>query len=159
MNLLCALLFGIFVFGTAHAQVEIVTLARLEKVMSSSKDTVYVINFWATWCKPCIEELPYFEEAHTFYATSNVRILLVSLDMPSELERTLLPFIQKKKLQSEIVLLNEPDPNIWIDKIESTWTGSLPATLIFNGSSKKRMFYEKQISKEELFSTIQQMKE
>ncbi|MFN5246606.1 MAG: TlpA family protein disulfide reductase [Ignavibacteria bacterium] len=159
MNLLCALLFGIFVFGTAHAQVEIVTLARLEKVMSSSKDTVYVINFWATWCKPCIEELPYFEEAHTFYATSNVRILLVSLDMPSELERTLVPFIQKKKLQSEIVLLNEPDPNIWIDKIESTWTGSLPATLIFNGSSKKRMFYEKQISKEELFSTIQQMKE
>ncbi|MFN4766609.1 MAG: TlpA family protein disulfide reductase [Ignavibacteria bacterium] len=159
MNLLCALLFGIFVFGTAHAQVEIVTLARLEKVMSSSKDTVYVINFWATWCKPCIEELPYFEEAHTFYATSNVRILLVSLDMPSELERTLLPFIQKKKLQSEIVLLNEPDPNIWIDKIESTWTGSLPATLIFNGSSKKRMFFEKQISKEELFSTIQQMKE
>ena len=159
MNLLCALLFGIFVFGTAHAQVEIVTLARLEKEMSSSKDTVYVINFWATWCKPCIEELPYFEEAHTFYATSNVRILLVSLDMPSELERTLVPFIQKKKLQSEIVLLNEPDPNIWIDKIESTWTGSLPATLIFNGSSKKRMFYEKQISKEELFSTIQQMKE
>lgn len=159
MNRLCALLFGIFVFGTAHAQVEIVTLARLEKVMSSSKDTVYVINFWATWCKPCIEELPYFEEAHTFYATSNVRILLVSLDMPSELERTLLPFIQKKKLQSEIVLLNEPDPNIWIDKIEPTWTGSLPATLIFNGSSKKRMFFEKQISKEELFSTIQQMKE
>jgi thiol-disulfide isomerase/thioredoxin len=159
MNLLCALLFGIFVFGTAHAQVEIVTLARLEKVMSSSKDTVYVINFWATWCKPCIEELPYFEEAHTFYATSNVRILLVSLDMPSELERTLVPFIEKKKLQSEIVLLNEPDPNIWIDKIEPTWTGSLPATLIFNGSSKKRMFFEKQISKEELFSTIQQMKE
>ena len=159
MNLLCALLFGIFVFGTAHAQVEIVTLARLEKEMSSSKDTVYVINFWATWCKPCIEELPYFEEAHTFYATSNVRILLVSLDMPSELERTLLPFIQRKKLQSEIVLLNEPDPNIWIDKIEPTWTGSLPATLIFNGSSKKRMFFEKQISKEELFSTIQQMKE
>lgn len=159
MNLLCALLFGIFVFGTVHAQVEIVTLARLEKVMSSSKDTVYVINFWATWCKPCIEELPYFEEAHTFYATSNVRILLVSLDMPSELERTLVPFIQKKKLQSEIVLLNEPDPNIWIDKIEPTWTGSLPATLIFNGSSKKRMFFEKQISKEELFSTIQQMKE
>ena len=159
MNLLCALLFGIFVFGTAHAQVEIVTLARLEKVMSSSKDTVYVINFWATWCKPCIEELPYFEEAHTFYAASNVRILLVSLDMPSELERTLVPFIQKKKLQSEIVLLNEPDPNVWIDKIEPTWTGSLPATLIFNGSSKKRMFFEKQISKEELFSTIQQMKE
>ncbi len=159
MNLLCALLFGIFVLGTAQAQVEIVTLARLEKEMSSSKDTVYVINFWATWCKPCIEELPYFEEAHTFYATSNVRILLVSLDMPSELERTLLPFIQRKKLQSEIVLLNEPDPNIWIDKIEPTWTGSLPATLIFNGSSKKRMFFEKQISKEELFSTIQQMKE
>lgn len=144
---------------TVFSQVKTVKLDALTSLLNNDADSVYVINFWATWCKPCIEELPYFEEAHTFYATSNVRILLVSLDMPSELERTLLPFIQKKKLQSEIVLLNEPDPNIWIDKIEPTWTGSLPATLIFNGSSKKRMFFEKQISKEELFSTIQQMKE
>ncbi|MFM7544089.1 MAG: TlpA family protein disulfide reductase [Ignavibacteria bacterium] len=159
MNRIFTLFLGIFAYCSAHAQVEVVSLAKLEAVLSSSTDTVHVINFWATWCKPCIEELPYFEEAHTFYASSNVRILLVSLDMSSELERTLLPFIKKKKLQSEIVLLNEPDPNAWIDKIEPSWTGSLPATIIFNGTSKRRLFFERQITKEELFSTIQQMKE
>lgn len=159
MNRVFALILGIFAYGFAHAQVETVSLSRIQTVLDSSHDTVHVINFWATWCKPCIEELPYFEEAHEKYASSNVRILLVSLDMLSELERTLLPFIKKKKLQSEIVLLNEPDPNVWIDKIEPSWSGSLPATIILNGKSKKRMFFERQLTKEELFSTIQLMKE
>ena len=96
MNRVITLILGIYAYGFAHAQVETVSLAKLETMLSSSQDTVHVINFWATWCKPCIEELPYFEEAYAMFATSNVRILLVSLDMPSELERTLLPFIKKR---------------------------------------------------------------
>jgi thiol-disulfide isomerase/thioredoxin len=142
-----------------HAQVQKISIGQLEQVLSSKHDSVYVINFWATWCKPCIEELPYFEEAYHEFKKSNVRILLVSLDMASELERIVIPFIQKKKMLAEIVLLDEPDPNSWIDRIEPTWSGSLPATIIFNNSLKKRSFQEKQLTKEELFSIIQQLKE
>ncbi|MFZ9815376.1 MAG: hypothetical protein ACO3EO_08855 [Candidatus Kapaibacteriota bacterium] len=79
--------------------------------------------------------------------------------MASELERIVIPFIQKKKMLAEIVLLDEPDPNSWIDRIEPTWSGSLPATIIFNNSLKKRSFQEKQLTKEELFLIIQQLKE
>lgn len=148
-----------FCINSMHAQVQKISIGQLEKVLSSKHDSVYVINFWATWCKPCIEELPYFEEAYHEFKKSKVRILLVSLDMASELERIVIPFIQKKKMLAEIVLLDEPDPNSWIDRIEPTWTGSLPATIIFNNSLKKRSFQEKQLTKEELFSIIQQLKE
>ncbi|MGA1249190.1 MAG: TlpA disulfide reductase family protein [Candidatus Kapaibacteriota bacterium] len=148
-----------FCINSMHAQVQKISIGQLEQVLSSKHDSVYVINFWATWCKPCIEELPYFEEAYHEFKKSNVRILLVSLDMASELERIVIPFIQKKKMLAEIVLLDEPDPNSWIDRIEPTWSGSLPATIIFNNSLKKRSFQEKQLTKEELFLIIQQLKE
>ena len=154
-----ALLIVFFCANSMHAQVQKISIGQLEQVLSSKHDSVYVINFWATWCKPCIEELPYFEEAFHEFKKSNVRILLVSLDMASELERIVIPFIQKKKMLAEIVLLDEPDPNSWIDRIEPSWTGSLPATIIFNNSLKKRSFQEKQLTKEELFSIIQQLKE
>ena len=142
-----------------HAQVKTITIDQLELALTSKEDTVFVVNFWATWCKPCIEELPYFEEAHKDFEQANVHVLLVSLDMPKELGKTLIPFIQKRNMHSEIVLLEAQDPNSWIDRIEPAWSGSLPATIIYNGLSKKRKFFEKQLNREELFSTIKEMME
>lgn len=144
---------------TVFSQVKTVKLDTLTSLLNNDADSVYVINFWATWCKPCIEELPYFEEAKSAFSQKNVRIILVSLDSPSELERVLLPFVKKKDLKSEILLLDEHNPNQWIDKIEPEWTGSLPATIILRNRIKKRVFLEKQLEKEELFTTIQSMME
>lgn len=141
------------------AQVKTVKLDALTSILNNNQDSVYVVNFWATWCKPCIEELPYFEEAHSTFSKQNVRIILVSLDSPSELDRVLLPFVKKKKLKSHILLLDEHNPNEWIDVIEPKWTGSLPATIIQNNRLKKRVFFEKQLEKEELFTSIQSMME
>ena len=144
---------------TAFSQVKTVKLDALTSLLNNDADSVYVINFWATWCKPCIEELPYFEEATSAFSQKNVRIILVSLDSPSELDRVLLPFVKKKDLKSEILLLDEQNPNEWIDKIEPEWTGSLPATIILRNRIKKKVFLEKQLEKEELFTTIQSMME
>lgn len=144
---------------TVFSQVKTVKLDALTSLLNNDADSVYVINFWATWCKPCIEELPHFEEANSAFSQKNVRIILVSLDSPSELERVLLPFVKKKDLKSEILLLDEQNPNEWIDKIEPEWTGSLPATIILRNRIKKKVFLEKQLEKEELFTTIQSMME
>jgi thiol-disulfide isomerase/thioredoxin len=144
---------------TAFSQVKTVKLDALTSLLNNDADSVYVINFWATWCKPCIEELPYFEEATSAFSQKNVRIILVSLDFPSELDKVLLPFVKKKDFKSEVLLLDEQNPNEWIDKIEPEWTGSLPATIILRNRIKKRVFLEKQLEKEELFTTIQSMME
>src|SRR5690606_6809447 len=53
-----------------------------KKYFQKKNDSIYVINFWATWCKPCIKELPAFEKIASEYADKKVKVLLVSLDFP-----------------------------------------------------------------------------
>ncbi|MFZ9977130.1 MAG: TlpA disulfide reductase family protein [Candidatus Kapaibacteriota bacterium] len=157
MNIALMLIFFTTVQG--FAQVRTVKIEALTSLLNNDVDSIYVMNFWATWCKPCIEELPFFEEAHVTFADKNVKVILVSLDSPSELDRVLLPFIKKKNITSEILLLDESNPNSWIDKIEKKWTGSLPATIIQHNRTKKRLFFEQQLEKEQLFTTIQSLLE
>ena len=110
-----------------------------EPYLHKEEADVYVINFWATWCKPCIKELPYFEALREKYDDKNVHFVLVTLDFSEKLESLVLPFIDKHKLQSEIILLDDVDSNRWIPLVSEKWSGAIPATLIY--SKEKRTFY------------------
>jgi len=103
----------------------------LEPLFRFGNDTTYVVNFWATWCKPCIKELPYFEEFNSNHATEKVKVVLVSLDFPKQVESNLVPFVQKKQLQSKVVVLLDGKYNDWIDKVSPDWSGAIPATYIY----------------------------
>ncbi len=135
-------LMSLFISGTSHAQntVEVMTLEEFQPVLQQNNDTVYIVNFWATWCKPCVAEMPYFEQLHAKYKEQKVRVILVSLDVYRQLETKLIPFIEKNKIQSRVLMLNEKDPNKYIDKIEPSWSGAIPATIFYKG--KKREFVE-----------------
>ena len=119
---------------------KILTFEQLKPLLSTKSDSVFVINFWATWCAPCVAELPYFEKLSTEFSDKKVKIILVSLDFKSQFQSKLLPFIQKNRIKSEICLLSEKDSNVWIPKVNEQWSGSIPATLIFD--KKNRQFYE-----------------
>ncbi|WP_313806852.1 TlpA disulfide reductase family protein [Flavobacterium sp.] len=120
----------------------------LEPIFNKTDETIYVINFWATWCLPCVKELPYFEQLNEKYKDKNVKVILVSMDMPKKVETALLPFIKKKNLKSEIIHLDDPDANAWIEKVDKNWSGAIPATVIYN--AKTRKFYEQSFTYEEL---------
>lgn len=111
-----------------------------EKAVIKEDDNVYVINFWATWCAPCVKELPHFEKLHT--DIKNVKVILVSLDSRKDLEKKLIPFIERKKITSEVVMLSDKDYTTWLNKIDKDWSGSIPATLIIHG--KNRLFAERE---------------
>lgn len=134
-----------------NLKVEIYDFKGLEPLLTAEDDRTYVINFWATWCKPCIEELPYFEDLQA--ENKDIKVILVSLDFPDKLESQLKPFIVEKKLKSQVVLLDDPYENEWIPKIDTTWSGAIPATLIFNKS--KRVFYERSFTKTSLLEEIE----
>lgn len=119
-----------------------------EKFLNFKDDKVYVINFWATWCKPCVAELPYFEEIYKNYKDKNVEVILVSLDFPKKIDKGLIPFIKKKKLKSRVILLDDSKQNEWIPKVDGTWSGAIPATVIYNKNEKG--FYEQSFTYEEL---------
>lgn len=127
---------------------EVYDFEGLKPFLKTDSDKIYVVNFWATWCTPCIKELPYFERLNETYADKDVEVLLVSLDFPKKYESHLKPFIKKNQLKSKVVALNDMDSNTWIPAISPDWSGAIPATLIFNND--KRQFYEGAFTYEEL---------
>ena len=137
----------------AQAQTEKITFEQLQaKIMHPENDTVYIINFWATWCGPCVAELPYFEQAAKTYADKKINILLINLDFISE-EAKVAAFIKKKNLQNKVYQLNASDPNKWIDQIDTNWDGAIPVT-VFYQSGKKVLFHEGEINQAELNEKI-----
>lgn len=135
-------------------EVKTLNFEELSSYLNRNDNKTYVINFWATWCAPCVKELPYFEKITETYSKNEVEVVLVSLDFPDKLESKLIPFIEKHKLQSKIVLLDAPNENEWIPKIDSTWSGAIPATVIYN--KNKRLFYEKSFTQTELLNELNQ---
>ena len=105
----------------------------LEPLFRFDNDTTYVVNFWATWCKPCIKELPYFEALNSSLKNEKVKVILVSLDFPKQVESNLVPFVQKKQLKSQVMVLLDGKYNDWIDKVSPEWSGAIPATYIYKG--------------------------
>lgn len=133
---------------TSEEKIPSIDFETLQPLLNKYNDTTYVVNFWATWCKPCIKELPAFEKLNTDYGQKKVKVLLVSLDFPKQLKSQVIPFIEKLNITSQVVLLNDPDANSWIPKVDTSWTGAIPATLIYNALSRK--FYERSFTYNEL---------
>lgn len=134
--------------------IEVYNFNQLENMIQAENEMLLVVNFWATWCKPCIEELPYFEALQKKHK-SRVKVILVSLDFPNKLDSQLKPFVTKNRLQSQVVLLDDPYENEWIPRVDSTWSGAIPATLIIN--KEERKFYERSFTQEELESELKKI--
>lgn len=154
MKLLILLLFTIFCSTTSLAQH--VPSYKAEDLVEriSNDDTLYVVNFWATWCGPCVREMPEFTLLHDQYAEKPVKILLVSLDFKDAYPKKVQSFIKKRKLQPEVVWLNETNANEFIPKLESSWQGSIPATLLLYGKKQYRNFFEGMITAKQLSMLI-----
>lgn len=122
--------------------------SELEKTVLSDSSTTYVVNFWATWCAPCVKELPHFEQLNS--ENKSIKVVLISLDFKNQYEAKLLPFIKKKDIKSEVVLLTDKDYNTWLPTVDKDWSGSIPATLVIKNG--KKFFVEKMFSSYEELS-------
>ena len=132
--------------------ISVLNYNQLEPLINKSGDKTYVVNFWATWCKPCVDELPYFEKVNKEFKDKNVEVLLVSLDFSNQIQEQLVPFIKNNQLTSEVVVLDDPKQNIWIDAIDPSWSGAIPATIIYN--KNKRAFYEQSFDEQTLLAEL-----
>lgn len=134
-------------------EIKLMSFDEFEPMLYLENDSIYVVNFWATWCAPCVREIPAFEKLNEMYESKKVKVLLVSLDFPNQLESRVVPFVRDMKVQSEVILLDERNPNRWIPLVSEEWTGAIPATVIY--SKDFRAFYQREFHFEELEEIIQ----
>ena len=123
-------------------------IADVKNYYSQKTDSIYVINFWATWCKPCVEELPYLQSITKKYADKKVKLLLVSLDFASSFPDKIQSFANKQNIDADIVWLNETDADYFCNAIDKKWSGSIPATIIVNAATGYKKFYEQQFEEQ-----------
>jgi thiol-disulfide isomerase/thioredoxin len=135
---------------------EVVKFNALKNIIDSQAGNIQVINFWATWCAPCVKELPFFEVINA-NKHSSVSVTLINLDFADKVDKVN-AFIVRKGIQSKVLLLDEIDYNSWIDKVDKSWSGAIPATLIINPLNGKRKFVEAALTEgdlEKLISEVQ----
>jgi len=148
-------LFIAFSISGYSQNVKLLNIDQLNERIEKGKDSIYVVNFWATWCAPCIKELPHFEKLNAEFKSEKLAVLLVSVDFKSKLNSAVIPFIKRKNIKSQVFLLNESDPQQYIDRIEKSWSGSIPATLFIKGD--KRKFIESEFTYEQLLTEYKKL--
>lgn len=136
----------LFINYSYSQHTSIYKIDNLLKRIHNSSDTTYIVNFWATWCKPCVAELPDFNKIDSLYSEQKIKVILVSLDFKEDVSYKLIPFIAKRKFKSEILVLDEINGNQFINKISESWSGAIPATLITKNNNQISNFYEKKLS-------------
>lgn len=140
-----------------HAQqVEVIRNEQLQELLyNCNNDKIVVVNFWATWCRPCIEELPHFNALPEKY--SEIEVLLVNLDAVETLESRVKNFISKNNLTVKVVLLDETDFDPVINQVDRRWSGAIPATVFVDCETGKRLFFEKKFEESELNQVIEDL--
>ena len=146
------MIFFLGILSAVSQEFKTYNFEEFKPLLNKQDDKVYVINFWATWCKPCVEEIPAFNQLFENYKNKNVEIIMVSLDFGASVDQRIKLFKERHQMKARIVILDDPDSNSWINKVSSTWSGAIPATLIYNKT--KRNFYEQSFHYEELESEL-----
>lgn len=136
--LLLSVNYAVFSQEKMQQKLSIIKFADLEK-MINKPEGIFVINFWASWCKPCVAELPTFDSLANNFRQNKVNVIFISLDFKQN-SAAVSKFIVEKNIHSKVYLLDEPDYDSWINKVSPQWSGSIPATIISNGTKKE--FYE-----------------
>ena len=157
MNKMTIQLLLVFLFSGALSAQEVVEIdkARLLEITGNKNDTTYVVNFWATWCSPCVKEIGYFEDLHQLSQEKKQKVILVSLDFPNQIDRQVVPFLKRKEITAPVFLMTDQDHNSWINSVDPSWSGAIPATIIFN--ENRWIFLEQELSREELFEHVKQI--
>jgi thiol-disulfide isomerase/thioredoxin len=142
--------------NVSHAQeIEIKKFADLDKLIKTDPSEILIVNFWATWCAPCVKELPLFE-ALTAKNDPRIKVVLVNLDFAEKIDKVK-SFVSRKNIRSEVFLLDEIDYNEWIDKVDPSWQGAIPATLVRSSKTGQRKFIAKELGEGDLERVIQEL--
>lgn len=151
--------FVVLLCGCLCSQAQTIPTWKLNDLQSAIADAKQptIFNFWATFCKPCIAELPHFQAVANKYQEQGVKLVMVSLDLKEAYPKTVGSFVKRLKLTSPVVFLDESNADLFCPVVDSSWSGAIPASLFVNPKNSYRKFFEEEMSKEKLEAEIKRM--
>ena len=136
----CMILNSSYLFSQ---KVTTIPFRTLKTFFQQSNDTTYIVNFFASWCAPCVKELPDFVRFAEERKSEKIRLLLVSVDFQKDYRKALQPIMEKLHVAQPVFQLQDANDPDWISEIDPTWSGGIPATLFINSHQKyARLFAE-----------------
>lgn len=130
--------------------------ADLKKAIDSAKGPT-ILNFWATFCKPCLAEMPHFQSLAGQYRARGVKFVFVSLDLKEAYPKSIVSFVKKCNITAPVVFLDEQNADLFVSLVDSTWSGAIPASLFIYPERGYRHFVEDELSREKLAAEIRNM--
>ena len=147
-------LIAIFVSNGLYAQE--ITKWKLDDLASAianaGKPTI--LNFWATTCKPCVSEIPYFQKLVKKYDSAGLQLILISLDFAEDYPVKISSFAGKHHFTAPIKFLAETNADLFCPVVDEKWDGAIPASLFINNKNGYKKFFEGQLSEEKLEQEI-----
>ena len=113
------------------------TTKDLESLRDLKKGNVVLVNFWATWCKPCIAEFPELVKIYNEYSDKGVEIIFISVDAPEDVNTKVVPFLNDKDVDFVTYYNNFTKPEDLINFFDIKWEGAIPTTYIYNKDWKQ----------------------
>lgn len=142
--------------GHAEARkIEDVPVEKLKQRVEKASDTIFVLNFWATWCQPCVKEIPEFNKIPNTYKGKPVKVIMANLDFPNQKDSRVLPFLETNEVKHEVLMTITPRGGEWIEAMDPTWSGAIPATIIMYKG--KRFFHEGETKYETIIKWIESL--
>lgn len=138
--------FLIVIHFSYSQEIRKVKIGELKTIIDTTNHPL-IVNFWASWCQPCVHEIPWFEKNVKLKkdAGSNVELILVSLDFIEDYPKNIAAFAKQHGFVSRIIFLNETNADIFCPVIDAKWDGAVPASLFINKQAKYKKFYEGQL--------------
>jgi thiol-disulfide isomerase/thioredoxin len=133
-----------------------VKITDLERVITYS-DHPMIVNFWATFCVPCVKEIPYFQSTVDGYKAQQVELVLVSLDLPDYYPARITSFAKSHAFLSRILWLDETNADYFCPKVDPRWTGGIPCSLFINNKTHYRRFFDRQLTEPQVDLEIKKM--
>jgi len=118
-----------------------------------------IVNFWASWCKPCVHEIPWFEKCVNEYKEKGIVLVLVSLDFGRDFPTGISNFAKQQGYTSRIIFLDEKNADYFCPLIDKSWDGSIPVSLFVNSNKKYKRFYNQQLPEPQLRIAINELVE
>ncbi len=120
--------------------VEPIDRAGLKQLVTRRNGKILFLNIWATWCAPCVEEFPDLIKLAKSYPESEVEVIGISADYPDEVESKILPFMRKHNVPFRIYVAKFDHQEEFINSVNPSWSGALPASLVIDARGKQRYF-------------------